>query len=137
MEGDIGIRIFAQMLGWRRVLELVEQMAERRDVGVRGMQSRKTRGHGFERGPHLYHLDHFALRFANDVDPPPGYGAYESFLLEERQRFAYRCPADAERRGELPLIQTQFLLWIVDVGVRDRVLEQRIGLMPLDGMFVV
>jgi hypothetical protein len=81
----------------------------------------------------LYHLDHFALRLANDVDAPPGYGANESFLLEERQRFAYRCPADAERRGELPLIQTQFLLRIVDIGVGDRVLEQRIRLIPQAG----
>jgi hypothetical protein len=37
MKGDIGIRIFAQMLGRRRVLELVKQVAERRDVRVRGM----------------------------------------------------------------------------------------------------
>jgi hypothetical protein len=37
MEGDVGVRIFAQMFGRRRVLEFVEQVAERRDIGVRGM----------------------------------------------------------------------------------------------------
>jgi hypothetical protein len=54
------------------------------------MQRREARRHRFERGPHLDHFDDLALRFANDVDAPPGHRANEAFLLEERQRFADR-----------------------------------------------
>src|SRR5208283_756627 len=39
-----------------------------------------------------------------------------------------RRSADAERGSQLPLVQAQFLLRVIDVGFGDRVLEQCIGL---------
>ncbi len=128
MKCDVGIGILIQMLGRRRVLELVEQVPQSCDLSIAGVQGREPRRHGLERRPHLDHFDHFALGLADDVDTAPRYRADESFLLEQRQRFSNRGPADAERRRELPLIQPQFLVWIVDIGVRDRVLEKRVGL---------
>ena len=133
MKRYIGVGIFAQMLRRRRVLELIEQMPQCGDFRVGGVQRREPRGHGFERGPHLDHFDHFALRFANDVDAAPRYGANESFLFQQRQRLADRRAADAERRGELPLVQAQLLIRIVDVGFGDRVLQKRVGLISQAG----
>ena len=104
-------------------------MPQLRDLFVGGVKRRKPRGHRFERGPHLDHLYHFALRLADDVDTAPRNGANEPFLFEKRQRLTNGSPADAQRSGELPLVQPQFLIRIVDIGVRDRILQERISLM--------
>jgi len=84
-------------------------------------------GHRFQRRPHLYHFDNFALRFTDDVDAA-GDGANEPLLLEQRQGFTNWRAADAKRRGQLPLVQTQFLIRIIDVGIRDGVFQKRVGL---------
>jgi hypothetical protein len=130
MEGDVRIRVLAQMQRGRRVLEFVKQVPQRTNVGVRCVQGREPRGHRFERRPHLDHLDHFALGLANDEDTAPRDGENEPFLLEQRQRLTDGRAAHAERGGQLPFIQAQFLLRIVDVGFRDRIFQERIGLIP-------
>ncbi len=125
---DIGVRVLIQMFGGRRILELVEQMPQFGDFRVRCLQRRKPGRHGFERRPHLNHFDHFALRLADDVDAAPRNGADEPFLFQQRQGFANRGAAHSKGSGELPLVKAQFLIRIVDVGVGNRVLQERIGL---------
>src|SRR5205807_2195141 len=52
----------------------------------------------------------------------------DAFLFENGQRLAPRRATHPERLDQLPLIQPQRLSLAVDVGVRDRVLQQRVSL---------
>src|SRR5579872_3344429 len=97
------------------------------------MQRREPRSHRFKRGPHLDHLDDLALRLANDVDAAPRQGPDEALLLEQREGFADGRSADPERGSQLPLVEPQLLLGVVDVHVRNRSLEQGVGLVAQAG----
>jgi hypothetical protein len=58
---NIRIGVFAQVLGGRRVLELIEQVAQFGDLSIARVQGREPGGHGLERGPHLDHFYHLAF----------------------------------------------------------------------------
>jgi len=110
------------MLGRRRVLELVEDMPQFGNFRIGRNQGGEARRHRLERGPHLDHLDHFALRLANDVDSAARNRANETLLFQDRERLPDRCPAHAECSRQLALVKTEFLLRIVNVGVGNRAL---------------
>ena len=128
MEGDVGVGILVDVLGGRRVLERVEQVAELADLRIGRVQRREARRHALERRPHLDHLDDFALGLADDEDASARDRPDEALLLENGQRLAHRRATHPERLDQLPLIQPQRLSLAVDVGVRDRVLQQRVSL---------
>ena len=128
MKRDVRVRIFLDVLGRRRVAELVEHVAQRENVTVRGIHGREPRRHAFERGPHLDHFHDLLLGLANDENAAPRNRAQKSFLLEQRHRFADGRAADAERLAELPLIQAYLVAVRIDVGVHDRLLQRRVGL---------
>jgi hypothetical protein len=117
-----------KVLGRCQGVELVEHVTQRADVGVGRVQGGEPRRHAFERGPDLDHLDDLLLRFPDDEDPAPRQGAQEAFLLEQRHRLADRRAADAEGATQLALVETDFLTVRVNVGVHDRLLERRVGL---------
>ena len=92
------------------------------------VQGGEPRRHAFERRPDLDHFDDLLLGFPDDEDAAARDGAQEALLLEQRHRLADRRPADAEGTAQLTLVETDFLAVRIDVGVHDRLLERRVGL---------
>ena len=89
------------------------------------MQRREPGGHALQRRPHLDHLDDLLLRLAHDEAAAPRHRAQESFLLEQRHRFADRRARHAERLAQLALVEADLVPMRIDVRVHDRLLQRR------------
>ena len=76
----------------------------------------------------LDHLDDLLLRLAHDEAAAARHGAQESFLLEERHRFADRRAGNPERLARLALVQADLVPMRIDVRIHDRLLQRRVRL---------
>src|SRR5215472_2282452 len=96
-------------------LELVEEMAKRRDLGVGGAERDEARGQAFERRPHLDHLNDLALALAYDEDAAARQRLDEAFLLQKRHRLANGRAAHAQILRELTFVQANLVRLAIDV----------------------
>ena len=85
-------------------------------------------GHALDRRPHFDHLDDLALGLADDEDAAARNRPQQALLLEQRHRLADRRPRDPQRERQLALVEPDLALVRVDVGLDDRLLQRRVGL---------
>ena len=142
VEGDIGLRIFLDVILRQAVLaEILEEVAQRRDVLLARGGRDQSRRHALERGPGADHVDDLALGAAHHHDAAAWHGLDEAVLLQHRDGFANRGAADAEAFGQCALVEHHLLGRRIDVHLEDGflqgliclVLEARLRRNPDDG----
>ena len=129
VEGDVGPGIFLDMILRQAVLaEILEEVAQRRDVLLaRGGGDQPCR-HALQRRPGADHVDDLALGAANHDDAAARHGFDETVLLEHRDGFADRGAADAEALRQRALVEHHRLGRRIDVHLENGFLQGLIGL---------
>src|SRR3954465_9290098 len=94
------------MILWQPVLaEILEEVAQRRDILLAGGGRDQTRSHALERGPGADHVDDFDLGPSYHHDAAARDSLYKTILFKHRDRFANGGAADAEFFGQRPLVE--------------------------------
>ena len=129
VKGDIGLRIFLDVMLRQAVLaEILEEVAQRRDVLLARGGRDQPRRHALERGPGPDHVDDLGLGAAHDDDAAAWHGLDEAVLLQHRDRFADRGTADAEALRQRALVEHDRFRRRIDVHLEDGFLQGFIGL---------
>ncbi len=130
VEGDIGLRIFLDMILRQAVpqIEILEEVAQRRDVALAGGGGDQPCRHALQRRPGADHVDDLGLGPADHDDAAARHGFHKAVLLEHRDRFADRRAADAEPFRQRALVQHHWFLRRVDVHLENGFLQGLIGL---------
>ena len=129
MEGDIGLGVFLDMILRQTVLaEILEEIAQRRDVLLARGGRDQARGHALERGPGADHVDDLGLGAADHDDAAARHGFDEAVLFQHRDGFANRGAADAEAFGQRALVEHHLLGRRIDVHLENSFLQGLIGL---------
>ncbi len=129
VEGDIGLRIFLDVILRQAVLaEILEEVAQRRDVLLARGGRDQARGHALERGPGADHVDDLGLGAADHDDAAARHGFDEAVLLQHRDGFADRRAADAEAFGQSALVEHHLLGRRIDIHLENSFLQGLIGL---------
>jgi len=129
MERNVRSRIFLDMILRQPVLvEVLEEVAQRRDVLLARGGGDQTRRHAFQRRPGADHVDDLALGAANHHDAAARHGFDETVLLEHRDRFADRRTADTEALGQCAFVEHHLLGRRIDVHLENSFLQGLIGL---------
>ena len=135
MESDVGLGIFVDVILRQAVLaEILEEVAQRRDVLLARGGRDQTRRHAFERRPGADHVDDFVLGPAHHDDAAARHGLDEAVLLQHRDRFADRGTADAEPLRQRALVEHHRLRRRIDVHLQDGFLQGLIGLVLEAGL---
>ena len=135
VEGDVGLGIFLDMILRQAVLaEILEEVAQRRDVLLARGGRDQARRHALQRRPGADHVDDLALGPAHDDDAAARHGLDEAVLLQHRDRFADRGAADAEAFRQRALVEHDRLGRRVDVHLEDGFLQGLIGLVLEAGL---
>src|SRR5258705_4825818 len=96
MEGDVGLRIFLDVVLRQAILaEIPEKIAQRGNVLFARRGRDQPRRHALERGPGPDHVDNLALGPAHDDNAAAWHGLDEAVLLQHRDCLPDRGPADA------------------------------------------
>ena len=135
VEGDVGLGIFLDVILRQAILaEILEEVAQRRDVLLARDGGDQARGHALERGPGADHVDDLGLGAAHHDDAAARHGLDEAVLLQHRDRFADRGAADAEPFRQRALVEHDRLRRRVDVHLEDGFLQGLIGLVLEAGL---
>ena len=135
VKGDVGLGIFLDVILRQAVLaEILEEVAQRRDVLLARGGGDQPRGHALERGPGADHVDDLALGAADHDDAAARHGLDEAVLLQHRDRFANGRAADAEAFRQCALVEHDLLGRRIDVHLEDGFLQGLIGLVLEAGL---